>query len=142
MTDTILFFDTETDGLALDRFPAEHPDQPRIVQLAALLCHSDGKVISSMSQIIAVDLLKPIPKRASDVHGITDEISARFGISIDFALQMFAAMYGRADLVVAHNMKFDQKVMEAETFRYYKRPAPFTKSTFCTINACRKDGPA
>ena len=37
----ILFYDTETTGLPLWSQPSEHPDQPRVVQLAALLCDEE-----------------------------------------------------------------------------------------------------
>lgn len=135
MINTILFFDTETDGLVVDRFPAEHPDQPRIVQIAALLCKSSGEVIASMAQIVAVNPERPIPPQASNVHGITNEVSSQFGVPLDLAINLFGKMYLKADLVVAHNAKFDQKVVEAEAFRVYGKPAPFKKPVFCTMEA-------
>ncbi len=48
----ILFFDTETTGLFSDRLPIDHPDQPYIVQLAAQLCHDDGRPVAGFSLIV------------------------------------------------------------------------------------------
>lgn len=130
---TILFFDTETTGLFSDRLPVDHPDQPYIVQLAAQLCHDDGEPIAGFSLI--VDPGVTIPERASQVHGITNDIAAQFGVSAETALSSFGHLYTRADLVVAHNVKFDRGLIETAIARRYGRVKDLTKPLYCTMEA-------
>lgn len=129
----ILFFDTETTGFFQDRLPVDHPDQPYIVQLAAELCDDSGDSVSSFSLII--DNGVEIPAQASGVHGITTERAAQFGVSASSALSMFTHLYQRADVVVAHNIKFDRGVIEAAIARHYDRVMPLRKPLFCTMEA-------
>jgi len=129
----ILFFDTETTGFFQDRLPVDHPDQPHIVQLAAELCDDDGNTVSSFSLII--DNGVDIPVQASTVHGITTERAVQFGVSAASALSMFTHLYQRADVVVAHNIKFDRGVVEAAIARHYDRVMPLRKPLYCTMEA-------
>lgn len=133
----ILFFDTETTGFFQDRLPTDHPDQPYIVQLAAELTDDDGEPISGFSFIVDPGISNGvfIPDRASDVHGITNERAVQFGVSADFALSAFTHLYQRADIVCAHNIKFDRGVMEAAIARHYGKVMPLRKTLFCTMEA-------
>lgn len=129
----ILFFDTETTGFFQDRLPVDDISQPWIVQLAAQLCEDDGSVIAGFSTI--VDNGVPVPEKASDVHGITEQKAAQFGVSAEFALSAFTHLYQRADVVCAHNIKFDKNVTEAAIARHYGRIMPLRKPLFCTMEA-------
>lgn len=129
----ILFFDTETTGFFQDRLPVDHPDQPYIVQLAAELCDDEGNSISGFSFI--VDSGVEIPVQASNVHGITTERAMQFGVSPSFALSAFTHLYQRADIVCAHNIKFDRGVVEAAIARHYERVMPLRKTLYCTMEA-------
>lgn len=129
----ILFFDTETTGFFQDRLPVDHPDQPHIVQLAAELCDDTGNTVSSFSLII--DNGVEIPVQASNVHGITTERAVQFGVSAAAALSMFTHLYQRADIVVAHNIKFDRGVVEAAIARHHDRVMPLRKPLYCTMEA-------
>jgi len=133
----ILFFDTETTGFFQDRLPIDHPDQPYIVQLAAELTDDDGEPIAGFSFIVDPGISDGvfIPDRASFVHGITNERAAQFGVSADFALSAFTHLYQRADIVCAHNIKFDRGVMEAAIARHYGKVMPLRKTLFCTMEA-------
>lgn len=129
----ILFFDTETTGFFQDRLPVDDSSQPYIVQLAAQLCEEDGAPVAGFSLI--VDNGVPIPEKASDVHGITEERAVQFGVSPEFALSAFTHLYQRADVVCAHNIKFDKGVTEAAIARHYGRIMPLRKPLFCTMEA-------
>ncbi len=129
----ILFFDTETTGFLDDRLPIDHEAQPYIVQLAAQLCEDGGTPVAGFSFIVAPGV--PIPERAAAVHGITDEKSIQFGVSSEFALSAFTHLYQRADLICAHNIKFDKGVMEVAIARHYGRTMPLRKPLFCTMEA-------
>jgi len=50
---------------------------------------------------------------AQDTHGISAEDCGRYGVDPDVAMRLFLELYGRADVVVAHNLQFDAAVMEA-----------------------------
>lgn len=129
----ILFFDTETTGFFDDRLPLDHEAQPYIVQLAAQLCQDDGAPLAGFSLIVAPGV--PIPERAAAVHGITDEKAIQFGVSAEFALSAFTHLYQRADLVCAHNIKFDKGVLEVAIARHYGKTMPLRKPLFCTMEA-------
>ena len=135
MTDTILFFDTETTGFVQDRLPVDHPDQPDIVQLAAQLTEANGTPIAGFSLIVCPREGVGIPTKASDVHGITDERAAAMGVSSEFALSAFTHLYQRAELIVAHNIKFDRAVMETAIARHYGKIMPLRKPLFCTMES-------
>jgi len=129
----ILFFDTETTGFYDDRLPADHSAQPHLVQLAALLAEDDGRDVMSVSLIINPEV--PIPSRASDVHGITNEIAQVRGVPSKVAMGIFAHMCSLADLAVAHNVKFDKGVIEAAQSRRCGRIFTMQTPTFCTMEA-------
>jgi len=129
----ILFFDTETTGFYDDKLPPDHEAQPHIVQLAAELCDDAANPVAGFSFIVAPGI--SIPTRASDVHGITDDIAASLGVSMEFALSAFQHLYQRADIVCAHNIKFDRGVMEAAIARQYGRVMPLRKTLYCTMEA-------
>jgi DNA polymerase-3 subunit epsilon len=129
----ILFFDTETTGFYDDRLPLDHEAQPYCVQLAAQLCDHDGSTISGINLIL--DNGVEIPARAAEVHGITTERAARHGVAPKLAIEIFGYLYHQADLIVAHNAKFDIGVMGAAASRLAGRPRPLTKASFCTMEA-------
>jgi len=135
----ILFFDTETTGFLDDRLPPDHEAQPYIVQLAAQLCADDGAPVAGFCFIVdprsGDGNIVTIPERASAVHGITNEKAIQFGVSSEFALGAFTHLYQRADLICAHNIKFDKGVLETAIARHYGRTMPLRKPLFCTMEA-------
>ena len=133
----ILFFDTETTGFLNERAPVDDPSQPYIVQLAAQLCEDDGAPVAGFSLIVdpGISYGVNIPERAAAVHKITNERAVQFGVSSESALGLFTHLYQRADLIVAHNIKFDRGVIEAAISRHYQRVMPLRKPLFCTMEA-------
>lgn len=133
----ILFWDTETTGFFDDRLPVDHEAQPYIVQLAAQLCQDDGAPVAGFSLIIDPGIGDGImiPEKASAIHGITNERAIQFGVSAEFALSAFTHLYQRADLLCAHNAKFDKGVTEVAIARHYGRTMPLRKPIFCTMEA-------
>lgn len=133
----ILFFDTETTGFFQERLPVDHPDQPYIVQLAAELRTDQNEAVAGFSFVVDPGISDGIfiPKKASDVHGITDEKAVSLGCSSEFALSAFTHLYQRADLVAAHNAKFDKGVIEAAISRQYGKVMPLRRPIYCTMEA-------
>lgn len=111
----LLFFDTETTGLP-KKITLNHPNQPHVVQLAALLCDGAGAEMASINLI--VDCSVEIPQVVVDVHGITTEIAKRCGVLPPVALQTFASLARLCDKVVAHNIPFDTKLMDIMSARW------------------------
>lgn len=118
-----LFYDTETTGLPLFKEPSEHPDQPHIVQLAALLVDLDTRqTISSLDVVIRPNRWI-IPDEVAAVHGITTEHAEAVGIEEVTALDMFMALWaGPGRLRIAHNEQFDARILRIALKRFYDKP--------------------
>lgn len=113
----ILFFDTETTGFVDKKKPANWEGQPRLVQLGAVLTEDDGTERAVVNLIVRPEPMMRIPEQASRVHGITDEIAFRCGVTPKSAMGVFFRLVEVSDLLVAHNMAFDLLVMQAEAYR-------------------------
>lgn len=137
----ILFFDTETTGFPHTTKPIDHPDQPHIVELAAELCSDDGKPVAGFSLIIdpGVETGVHIPSKVAEIHGIDDEKAWRLGVPPVFALEAFLQLLMRADEVVAHNLDFDEQMMEIAFARYRLARAAGRvlggQTKFCTMKS-------
>lgn len=111
-----LFFDTETTGKANFKAPANHPSQPHIVQLAAMLTDDAGAECGSINAIIKPDGWI-IPNEAAAIHGITNEKALAVGIPIISALSVFSNFLHIAGALIAHNIDFDALVLECSLMR-------------------------
>lgn len=105
-----LVFDTETTGLPVySRTPAKfmRDNWPHIVSLSWMVLENDV-IIETRSYIV-----KPkkwvIPDESIAIHGITNEIAEKEGFDLDFVIDSF--MYERYDLLLAHNLEFDENVL-------------------------------
>lgn len=113
-----LFYDTETTGLPLFKEPSEHPDQPHIVQLAALLVDLDSRqVINSMDVIICPDGWT-IPAEVAVIHGITTERAIDQGVPEGSAIGVFMDMWGQSQIRIAHNEPFDARILRIALMRF------------------------
>lgn len=142
----ILFFDTETTGVPLDwKAPASETNNwPRLVQLAWHLYDENGNLIESNCSIVKPDNFV-IPKEASKVHGITTEKAYVEGENLELVLEKFKMKLEKANLLIAHNMEFDEKILGAEFFRL-QNSNPLTKiNKLCTMlvstNICKINSP-
>lgn len=140
-TETILVFDTETTGMWNFSEPREWPGQPHIVQLAFALFH-DGQPVCTEAYLINSEF--PSSPEAEAIHGKTAELRKKFGVYYDSALQSFLSAVRLADLVVAHNKKFDDKMIErgiVHCFPFMEEPSDHPlfeyqrKPGFCTMEA-------
>lgn len=112
----ILFYDTETTGLPLWRKPSEHPDQPHICQLAALLTDDEGNGYGSMDMLIRPDGWT-IPDEATEIHGISTEKATQGGVPANIAIGAFLGMWRKSDIRVAHNESFDARLVRIQLKR-------------------------
>jgi DNA polymerase-3 subunit epsilon len=107
----ILFFDTETTGLPSGKIPFNHPDQPAILQLGALLMTEDGEELDSIATLVKIGS-KAIHPMAQAAHGISAERANLEGITPVSALLSFHKMILDADMIVCHNFEFDFKLIK------------------------------
>jgi DNA polymerase-3 subunit epsilon len=140
-----LFFDTETTGRPRN-YSAPATDVgnwPRLVQLAWAFFDEDEQEVESRDMII-----KPhdftIPREATEIHGITTERAMDEGIPLREALLEFSSFLVQTGLLVAHNIDFDAKIVEAEFIREKIPTYLSTIPKICTMKRstefCRMPG--
>lgn len=113
-----LFYDTETTGLPLWNEPSEHPRQPHICQLAALLVDLDTrKTLASIDLTIAPDGWE-IPEDVVKIHGITMAHALAVGMDESLALQVFFELWRSCDVRIGHNESFDARILRIGCHRY------------------------
>ena len=128
----ILTFDTETSDLPKWNLPADDPSQPYIVQLGAVLCDGAGKELHRFEYIVKPEGWTIAPG-AAKVHGISTEHAAEHGLSIVQVLDAFDALTADAGLLVAYNLRFDDKLLRGAR-RRLGRPDGFgTIPVFCVM---------
>ena len=112
-----LFFDTETSDMYKFKKPHNDPSQPWIVQLGFILSERDA-IYQEGNILIKTDDRK-IEPGAEQVHHISKKISERAGIDEQLALELFAHLLLKADILVAHNISFDTRVIRASAYKFY-----------------------
>lgn len=141
-----LFFDTETTGLPINwKAPVSDLNNwPRLVQLAFLFYDKNGNKITSGDFIVKPEGFT-IPTDASRIHGISTERAIREGESLKTVLQKFQTLINQAEVLVAHNMSFDEKIVGAEFLRIGMHNSITAKNKICTMqsttNFCALNGP-
>ena len=139
MTKTLIF-DTETTGLAKDRLGPTDPLQPMPMQIGMKLDGENRREMMAANFLIVPDGWSIEPK-ASEITGITDDMAKEFGTHLITGVEFFLDMVNNADVLVAHNAKFDITVMRRATFVYseligIKYVDPFEgKTLICTMLA-------
>ena len=141
-----LFFDTETTGLPRYKNAPVHQvsNWPRMVQIAWLLYDDNGNEIGGNSHII-----KPngfiIPADVARIHRISNERALKEGVDLIPVLESFSNSIDQADILVAHNMAFDEKIVGAEFIRNRMSNVLDGKNKLCTMlsstDYCQLPGP-
>tara|TARA_B100002051_G_scaffold143501_1_gene136064 strand:- start:2159 stop:2845 length:687 start_codon:yes stop_codon:yes gene_type:complete len=135
----IIVFDTETTGLPTKRHaPASDTlSWPHIVQISWIVYDAGtAKIQRAEDHLVKLPEGVVIPEAASKVHGITASQLARKGVDAQVALEAFIKDLRAAERYVAHNLGFDQAVIQASCHRLGISP-PFNKDTcraspYCT----------
>lgn len=141
-----LFFDTETTGLPKNwKAPiTDLKNWPRLVQLAFLYYDGNGNKISDGDFIVKPEGFT-IPADASRIHGISTERALKDGKPLKEILEHFHSLIGKAEVLVAHNMSFDEKIVGAEFLRAGMQNIIPLKKKICTMesttNFCAINGP-
>lgn len=113
-----LIFDTETNGLADVTRPLDQ--QPRLLQLAAVLVDEQWKERACLSVIVNIDSDIVIPDSALNVHGIGHAQCEKYGVPLLVACAAFNNIAKRADEAIAYNISFDMLVLRGEFSRLQK----------------------
>lgn len=143
----LLFFDCETNGLPID-YKASYTEVnnwPRVLSLAWILADIDANIIQQGSHLIKPEgWMVPTEQFWVD-NGYSQARSEEFGIPIGAVLAAFMDAKKQADILVAHNLNFDHRIVWAEFIRYGLEPrsgmhkiCTMMKSTsYCKIPAKR-----
>ena len=111
----VLYFDTETTGLSpAGNYVHGHTYPGQICQLAYLI--DEGTELVAKNFYFAVEYIEP---GAARVTGLSVPLVAELSKGRRFAddVEEIAADFAAADLVVAHNLSFDEKFMKVEMDR-------------------------
>lgn len=129
----IFVFDTETTGFVEREGPLEV--QPYIVQFSGILLEVDS-VNKTLQEIDRIDnLVKPpisIPFSASQVHGIYDKDVAEKP-SISEQMDIFLQYLNSADIIIGHNIEYDEMVVNYELERLGRKGDYHPQKTLCTM---------
>ncbi len=132
---TILFFDTETNGLPQNYKLGVSAtiNWPRLIQLGWIITDESGNILKRKSQLIYPQSFT-IAAEVTRLTGITTETARRNGVSLTDILQEFMADVESATLLVGHNIDFDRHIIGCELYRNsldYR--ALMDKSSVCTM---------
>lgn len=117
----VLVFDTETTGLPKSKIM--NPDMlnlwPHIVQFSYVIYDTAlNDIVESKDAIVKIKDGITIPEDSIKIHGVTNEISQKNGISIEFILNEFFYHLRNVDLLVGHNISFDINMIKVELLRF------------------------
>jgi len=118
----VLVFDTETTGLPKTKEFSLEPEilqkWPHIVQLSYILYDTkDNNVLKVRDHIVKLPKNIVMSQESINIHGITNEMSQKDGVEIEQFIGELFDDFSKVDLVVAHNLEFDLKVLKAECAR-------------------------
>lgn len=112
----IVSFDVETTGIPYWSRPKDAPEQPRMIQIGAVLCDREWREISTMRLLVQPDGWV-IGEEVLGIHGISTETCLQFGLPIKAVLIPFIEMVKRASIAIAYNFGFDSWFIESELLR-------------------------
>ncbi len=132
---TILFFDTETNGL-----PGNYKlgytatsNWPRLIQLGWIITDELGNVLKRKSQLIYPQSFT-IDAEVTRLTGITTAEAQRNGVCLQDILPEFMADVESVSLLVGHNVDFDMHIIGCELYRQGMDYRPLvSKPTVCTM---------
>jgi DNA polymerase-3 subunit epsilon len=129
-----MIIDCETTGLPGNwKAPISNLDMwPRAVQIAWSRYDLADRHVASKSHIIRPEGFT-IPEAAQRVHRITTERALAEGRQLAAVLREFRAAANESEIIVAHNLKFDESVISAECLRMGIVPPFSGKIRVCTM---------
>tara|TARA_B110000908_G_scaffold170733_1_gene231180 strand:- start:58 stop:705 length:648 start_codon:yes stop_codon:yes gene_type:complete len=134
----LIVFDTETTGLIPKKSSlySKKVNNPYIVQLSWLVFDTiENKLDGTYDYIVKLPEGITIPKEASDIHKITNEIMKEKGHDIGCVLGKFYNDLIKCNMLIAHNITFDKKMLSIEFYRngYGKHFIKNKYNEYCTM---------
>jgi DNA polymerase III epsilon subunit-like protein len=131
----VLVFDTETTGLPKSRAKAVHQKNnwPHIVSISWLVLETDTNEIVSKKSYVVKPNGWDIPQQSTNIHGISKDFAEKNGTPLSVVMEDF--MNEHRDMIVAHNLEFDENVvvnamywdLGVNTFFEFRKPK------YCTM---------
>tara|TARA_B100001063_G_scaffold246715_1_gene287164 strand:+ start:4376 stop:5041 length:666 start_codon:yes stop_codon:yes gene_type:complete len=134
----ILVFDTETTGLPkFGATPRNHNLYPYIVQFSWLIYDDSTMRLTNINNhLVRLPDGMDIPEESTKIHGITNEQMRASGEDINIVLDAFNDAVKNSQIIVAHNIKFDDEMVQCECIRNNRinimKSYP-TKIKYCTM---------
>lgn len=129
----VLVFDTETSGLPKERNASIYSSHlwPHIIQLSYIIyCSDTNELITVQDDYINISDDIIISPESQKVHQISRE-TLKKGKNIAEVLDSFNNWSKQCDLLVAHNISFDKKMLMVEGIR--NKIKVDIHDTFCTM---------
>lgn len=120
----VMIFDVETTGLVPPKLNVRNltleqlKEMPHIIQISwAIYNVVSNRIESTYNAYIHLPEQVPLTERITEITGITRDILHEKGQPIVPVLELFYTTYLKCDMVVAHNIDFDQRMVYIETAR-------------------------
>jgi len=128
----ILVFDTETTWF-INKKETDLSKQPRIVQFAGIIGEITPNGFKELKEIdIMIHPQMPIPYGASRVHNIYD-IDVKNAKTIEHYIDEITGYINEVDIIVGHNIEYDEDMVKLELRRLEKLHAYKPKHSMCTM---------
>jgi len=133
-------FDTETTWF-INKKENNLDLQPRIIQFAWIIWEiKDWNFIELERIDILINPTVPIPYSSSKVHNIYD-IDIKQAPIIETVINDILSYINKSDLIVGHNIEYDEDVLKIELSRLWKLQEYNVKERVCTmketVNYCK-----
>lgn len=106
----VILFDTETTGLIEPNMEASLYDASTVAPDIVSMC---WKQVGGISNYFVMKTDTPSHPKALHVHKITPEVMAAVGKDPETVMRAFLGDVKNATFIVAHNVRFDRKVVRA-----------------------------
>ena len=136
-----LVFDVETTGLIPKQSPSSSPplkidDYPHIIQFSFVLYDiEEHRIVRECDSYIKVAETVVISDFITNLTGITQEMCQRKGRPMIDMINEFYLLYATCDVVVAHNIYFDETMISIEIERNRKQIIETVPQCLCLFNA-------
>lgn len=139
----VLFFDTETNGLPLDRraLTSDVCKWPHILQISWTLksySESDSRVLETHTEYLKLPTGVPWNDESAKFHKIPKK-AIEMGQEPSEVLELFAKVAKKAHVIVSHNLAFDKPVVRAAFYRLNPKETFSWWATheFCTMDSTK-----
>lgn len=123
-------FDCETTSLLLHP-KADMASQPKIIEFAACLIDSErAAIVDEYEQLI--NPLQTITEEITKITGITNAM-IQDKPTFPAVAQAIAKFMGRASVMIAHNLEFDETMLKNELERNLIKDFPWPSQGMCTV---------